>query len=253
MLTVHYDGSDFFGWQVQPERRTVQGELHAAVERLTGERRRITGAGRTDRGVHATGQVASLEVPARWSPVEFRRAMNAVLPDDVWLARVLRVPTSFHPRYHAVSRTYEYRVGLSPRAWSPFHRPWCWPVEEAVEPELLARAADRVRGRRSFRAFAKAGQEARGHLCTVHHAAWETWELGAKLVIRADRYLHHMVRYLVGTMVDIARGRRDAAEMRSLLQDEETELVTSPPAPPEGLFLTRIEYPDDETEIADEH
>lgn len=252
MLTVHYDGSAFYGWQQQPDQRTVQGVLHAAVGRLVGESRRITGAGRTDRGVHATGQVASLEVPSRWSAREFRRAMNAVLPDEVWLAECRRVPADFHPRYDAVARTYEYRLGLSPEAQSPFHRPWCWPVDREVSIDLLDRSAEVVRGRHSFEAFAKSGQEERGSTCTIHGARWQAWELGTKLVVSADRYLHHMVRYLVGTMVDVAAERRSLGELIALLERSDPDLVTSPPAPPQGLFLTRVEYPEEKTSPVDD-
>src|SRR5690606_3890640 len=119
-LTLHYDGSGFFGWQVQKEERTVQGVLEAAVARLTGRHRTVMGSGRTDRGVHATGQVAAVTVPARWAPGAFRRAANAVLPPDVWVAEARRLRPDFHPRYDAVSRTYIYRIGLAEEAWSPF-------------------------------------------------------------------------------------------------------------------------------------
>ena len=247
-LTVHYDGAAFHGWQVQPEQRTVQGELEAAARRLTGARRTVTGSGRTDRGVHATGQVASLLVPDRWTAPEFRRAMNAVLPRDIWLVEAREVPRGFHPRYDAVARTYAYRVGFSPRAFSPFHRPWCWALEESVDQALLGRCAQVIEGAHSFRSFAKAGQEERGDRCVVENARWESWALGSRLVITADRYLHHMVRYLVGTMVDVARGRRAPGELPALLAGSDPTLETSPPAPPEGLFLIRVRYPDDSPE-----
>lgn len=244
-LKIHYDGSRFHGWQVQPDVRTVQGDLEAATERLTGERRPVLGSGRTDTGVHATGQVASLLLPSRWSPREFRRAMNAVLPDDVWIEDASRVPEDFHPRYDATARTYEYRLGLSPGARSPFLRPWCWPLRDPVDRQALERCARAVPGERSFAAFGKAGQPHRGERCDVHRAGWSPWGGdGLRFRITADRYLHHMVRYLVGTMVDVARGRRPEEEMIDLLQSRRDDLTTSPPAPPEGLFLVDVEYPD---------
>lgn len=244
-LVLHYDGAGFYGWQVQPDRRTVQGVLQAAAERLTGASRTVTGSGRTDRGVHATGQVASLRVPPAWTAGRFRKAMNAVLPDDVWLAEVRRVNPDFHPRYHAVARTYRYRVGLADEARSPFHRRYCWPVDEAVDPDLLHEAAARLPGERSFERFAKAGQPERGTRCTIRRAAWTPWEeLGVAFTVTADRFLHHMVRYLVGTMVDVARGRRSLDEWEALL-DPPCDERTSPPAPARALFLHRVEYPEE--------
>ena len=245
-LLLHYDGARFHGWQSQPDVRTVQGEVEAAVERLTGRRRPVVGSGRTDTGVHATGQVASVDVPAeRWPAERFLTAMNAVLPDDVWVADVRAVGLGFHPRYDAIARTYVYRLGLEPDAFSPFHRPWCWPLRERVDRDLLRAAAEAVPGERSFEAFAKSGQPERGTRCHVRHAAWVPWDgPGIALTVTADRYLHHMVRYLVGTMVDVARGRRPLSDMAALLGAQGGDVETSPPAPPEGLFLARVEYPE---------
>ncbi len=243
-LILHYDGSGFHGWQVQREERTVQGELEAALERLTGARRVVTAAGRTDRGVHATGQVVSVTLPPRWTDQELRRALNAVLPPDVWVASAEEVPSDFHPRYDAVSRRYLYRIGLVERACSPFHHPWCWPLADALDVGLLDDAAALLPGEHSFAAFARAGQPERGTRCTVHQAEWSPWELGVAFHIRANRYLHHMVRYLVGTMVDVARGRRPLADLRALLEGTDPTLETSPPAPPEGLFLAEVQYPE---------
>lgn len=245
-LDLHYDGSGFYGWQIQPEHRTVQGVLQAAAERLIQSSRTMTGAGRTDRGVHATGQVASLRVPATWSATEFRDAMNAVLPDDVWVERTQRVNLGFHPRYDAVARTYRYRLGTTESARSPFHRPFCWPLDEPVDPELLRCAARELPGERSFEAFAKKGQPDRGTRCRVRAAEWREWrDRGLVFSITANRYLHHMVRYLVGTMVRVASGRRPLEDLTQLLdQGPDEDRWTSPPAPARGLFLHRVDYPE---------
>ena len=245
-LTLHYDGGAFFGWQAQRKERTVQGELEAAVERLTGSCRTVTGSSRTDRGVHATGQVAAVTVPARWIPASFRKALNAVLPDDVWVREVRAVPLAFHPRYDAVARTYIYRLGLAEEARSPFVRPWCWALRRPLRQEPLERAADEIVGEHSFAAFAKVGQPERGTRCAVRAARWTPWEeLGLAFTITADRYLHHMVRYLVGTMVAIAREARPMEDLTALLESGPSpERETSPPAPARGLFLADVEYPE---------
>jgi tRNA pseudouridine38-40 synthase len=281
-LVLHYDGAPFHGWQLQKEGATVQGTVEEALRRITGERRVVVGSGRTDRGVHASGQVASVILPERWEAVELRRAMNALLPRSVWVEEIRRVPDRFHPRYDALRRSYVYQLGLHRRARSPFLRGTCWPVDgNPPDADLLLEAAALVPGERSFRNFAKAGQPERGDRCRVDAAGWTPWAgpaigvmdapgtvgsgpegpdggradaslgggtaaeadaLGLRFTITANRYLHHMVRYLVGTMVEVARGGRPLEEMAELLESPDTALVTSPPAPPEGLFLARVEY-----------
>jgi tRNA pseudouridine38-40 synthase len=244
-LLIEYDGTDFQGWQTQPEGRTVQGEIERVLERLTGARPSVLGSGRTDRGVHALAQAASVEVPGRWSARRLRKALNALLPRDVRVSGVRRVPPEFHARYDAVARSYEYRLGTGRHAGSPFLRRWCWDASKHPPQRALLDAGARlIPGERSFRKFAKSGQPERGERCRVQHAGWSAWNgEGLRFTITADRYLHHMVRYLVGTMVAVARGARPIEELAELLSEPDTRLVTSPPAPPEGLFLARVEYP----------
>jgi len=241
-LTLHYDGAGFHGWQVQPDARTIQGELEAAIARLTSRPASVIAAGRTDAGVHATGQVASAVVPWRWRANALERALNAVLPADIWVASVEEVPLAFHARYDAVARGYAYRVGTQSAARSPFVRRWCWPLCEPLDAGLLGSAAARFRGEHSFRAFAKSGQPERGEHCTVLHAAWSPWnDLGWMFTVKANRFLHHMVRFMVGTMVDVARSRRPLGEIDALLAGE-AGVETSPPAPAGGLCLTQVWY-----------
>jgi tRNA pseudouridine38-40 synthase len=248
-LTLHYDGSGFAGWQVQPGERTVQGELEAALARLTTAPARVIAAGRTDSGVHATGQVVGATVPRKWEPAALLRALNAVLPDDVWVADAGAAADDFHARYDAVARGYIYRLGTAPVSRSPFLGRWCWPLGLPLELEVLQAAAARFVGEHSFRAFAKAGQPERGERCTVHAAEWRVWRpAGLQFRVVANRFLHHMVRYMVGTMVDVARGRRPVHDIAGLLAGE-PGLETSPPAPAAGLYLTRVFY---DADVADD-
>jgi tRNA pseudouridine38-40 synthase len=242
-LTLHYDGAGFFGWQVQPGVRTVQAELEAALSRLTDRPISVIAAGRTDRGVHATGQVASMLVPEKWTAAALQRALNAILPHDVWIAAALEVPASFHARYDAISRSYRYRIGTVAEAFSPFHRRWCWPLRDEPKLELLRDAAGRFLGEHSFFAFAKSGQPERGEVCNVSQAVWSTWRCGVQFEVTANRFLHHMVRYMVGTMIDVALERRPASDIDGLLA-RRVGLETSVPAPPEGLFLAEVGYPE---------
>jgi tRNA pseudouridine38-40 synthase len=244
-MTVHYDGREFHGWQVQPEQRTVQGEMERVLSRLTNRPCAVVGSGRTDRGVHATGQVAAADVPERWTAHSLRRAMNALLPGDVWIAEAVEATPFFHPRYDALSRSYVYKLGLAPLADSPFHAPWCWPLARPVDLGRMAEATALLVGDHSFKAFAKAGQEERGDRCTVTEARWAEWNgIGLEFHVSANRFLHHMVRYLVGTLVDVGIGERPVSDVADLLENA-PGLETSPPAPPEGLFLTRVDYPRD--------
>jgi tRNA pseudouridine38-40 synthase len=249
-LTLHYDGERFHGWQVQPSVRTVQGVIEDALTRLTGVTPTLTGAGRTDTGVHAIGQVASAVLPARWAASELERALNAVLPDDVWVASVDEVPIDFHARYDAVARGYLYRVGTGRDARSPFQSRWCWPLGADLDAARLYAAAAMFSGTHDFRGLARSGQPERGYRCTIHSSEWADWGgLGYQYRVVANRFLHHMVRYMVGTMIDIARGRRPESDIGALLAGS-GGVETSPPAPAAGLCLVRVFYDEKELDTA---
>src|SRR5438477_6890508 len=217
-LVLHYDGAGFSGWQRQPGERTVQGVLETAVTRLCGAPVAVVGAGRTDAGVHARGQAAGLRVPEKWNALALRRSMNAILPDDVWISAAFEMRDEFHPRYSAISRSYSYFVGTDDFASSPFRRRYELACRKTLAFDRLAAAADVIRGRHCFRAFAVKGTapERDNHQCTVSHAAWRERDGGLVFDITADRFLHHMVRFLVGTMLEIGEGRRDGSDMREL-------------------------------------
>ena len=245
-LVLHYDGAAFSGWQRQPGERTVQGVLEDTVAQLCGDRVPVIGAGRTDAGVHARGQAAGLRVPEKWTTKALRRSMNAILPDDVWVAAAFEMREDFHPRYSAISRSYSYFVGTDDFASSPFRVRHELVWRKAVDFDRLAAAAEQVVGRHCFRAFAVKGTapDRDTHHCTISQAAWRHRDGGFVFEISADRFLHHMVRFLVGTMLDIGEGRREVNDVRELLESEDNSEV-SPPAPPHALFLERVEYPTD--------
>ena len=245
-LVLHYDGTAFAGWQRQPDVRTVQGELEAALQRLCRERIAALGAGRTDAGVHARGQAAGVRVAERWTAPSLRRALNAVLPDDVWVAEAHEMREAFHARYSATARRYGYFVGTDEEALSPFRRRTELAVRRPIDRGALDRAAERLVGEHRFVAFAVRGTapETDDHRCTVHHAAWDERPGGLRFSIEANRFLHHMVRFLVGTMLDVATGRRDEAILERLLGAEDNGEV-SPPASPHALFLEAVTYPRD--------
>jgi tRNA pseudouridine38-40 synthase len=243
-LIVQYDGAQFSGWQRQLKERTVQGVLEDAVERLCGTHISVYGAGRTDAGVHALGQAAGLRVPERWTATEMKRALNAILPYDVRISQSIEMRPEFHARFSAVSRSYRYLVGTDEDAESPFRstRELVW--RKRIDRSLLDSAAAMIQGDHCFRGFAVKGTapETDNHHCIVESAAWVERPGGLAFAIKANRFLHHMVRFLVGTMLDIASGKRELEVMTTLLETGDNAQV-SPPAPAHGLYLERVEYP----------
>ena len=245
-LVLHYDGAEFAGWQAQPDRRTVQGVLEAAIARLTQAPGRVQGAGRTDAGVHARGQAAGVRVPEKWHTDELRRALNAILPHDVWIAAAFEMHPEFHARYSAMARRYRYHVATGPTADSPFRRRWAWGVRQEVDAGLLESCAREVLGEHVFRAFAVRGTapETDDHRCTITRASWTRTDDGFVFDVTANRFLHHMVRFLIGTMMEVASRRRPPGDLALLLAAPTNDGV-SPPAPAHGLFLEEVTYPRD--------
>jgi tRNA pseudouridine38-40 synthase len=247
-LVLQYDGARFAGWQRQREARTVQGEVEAALARLCGRPVPVTGAGRTDAGVHARGQAAGVRVDVKWTPHALRRALNAVLPDDVWVAAAHAMRPDFHARFGATARRYAYVVGLDDAARSPFRRGREWAYARPVDRALLDAAAACVVGDHAFRAFAVQGTAPADdhHRCVVAEARWRDREAegvdGLVFEVEANRFLHHMVRFLVGTMLDVASGRRPPDDLPRLLAAASNREVSAP-APPHALYLDAVRYP----------
>lgn len=245
-LVLHYDGAGFSGWQRQPDQRTVQAVLEQALERLCGAPVAALGSGRTDAGVHARGQAVGVRVPERWEAERLRRALNAILPDDVWVAAAAAMRPEFHARYSAIARRYSYYVGTDDGARSPFRRRWEHAARSPLDRRCLEAAAAMLAGEHCFRAFAVQGTapERDQHRCTIREAVWRDRPEGEGVVfeVEANRFLHHMVRFLVGTMLDVATGRRPLADVATLLQAPDNRDVSAP-APAHALFLDRVVYP----------
>jgi len=241
---LQYFGRDFAGWQLQPSQRTVQGEVEAVLRRLIGHRVATRAAGRTDAGVHALAQVVSFEVPPRWQPAELLRALRSLLPAEIWVSQIGRSPSGFDARRHAVSRRYKYVIGCDETAFSPFRRPFEWAFGKALMESPIADAARSIAGKHDFRAFSAAGQSKLHYECDVMRAEWRRREDAEGFIfeIEADRFLHRMVRFLVGTLVDVGQGRRPSGDVSRLLS-QTSNAEASPPAPPEGLYLVGAHYP----------
>jgi tRNA pseudouridine38-40 synthase len=246
LAVLHFDGGRFLGWQRQASGRTVQAELERVLARLAGRRVVAHAAGRTDAGVHAVGMGVSFSLAAKWEPDTVRRALNALLPRDCWVERVRLARPGFHARKSALGRAYRYEVGVDEAALSPFRRPYEWALGRPLDEARLHDAAAVLPGEHGFRAFAVKGEPKPHYQCTLRRAEWRIRDGGRGYTfhVAADRFLHHMVRMLVGTMVEIGLGRRPVEDMPALLAREDNA-DTSAPAPPEGLYFVAAEYPAD--------
>jgi tRNA pseudouridine38-40 synthase len=250
LAVIQYDGGGFAGWQRQPATRTIQGEFEAVLERLMGRRVAATGAGRTDAGVHALGQAVGFTANERWAaqPDDLRRALNALLPRDVWVKQVQLMRPGFDARRSATARRYRYLIGTDEGGASPFRRPYEWPLGRTLDSAALGTAAAALVGEHDFSGLAAAGANTAHYRCRVALAEWapraDIAGRGVTFTVEADRFLHHMVRFIVGTMVDIALGRRPPADFPRLLAATDN-LAASPPAPPQGLYLEAVRYPPD--------
>ena len=249
-LTLTYDGTSFHGWQVQPGLRTVQGELQSAIHRVLGESPLPQGSGRTDAGVHALGQVASFALQAPIPAANLHRALNRTLPASIKILETLQVGDGFHARHSAEAKMYEYRI-FRGDSCLPFLAPYVhacrWPLDIA----LLRQAAQDVVGEHDFVSLAASDPDlaARGEedgpstIRTIFSSGWlEEAEDLLVYRVRGNGFLHHMVRNLVGTMLEIGRGQFAAGAMPAILAAK-TRSAAGPTAPAKGLFLHSVKYP----------
>jgi tRNA pseudouridine38-40 synthase len=242
-LTVEYDGTDYHGWQRQASASTIQGALEAAITRISGERAVVSGAGRTDAGVHAEAQVAHVETTSALDPQTWRRALNAVLPADVKILAVERAPAGFHARFSAVGKRYRYRLLNRPVA-SPLERRTSWHVPQPLNLAAMRRAASALTGRHDFRTFESADPthgDAHDTVCALTRCQIRRQGPIVAVEFEGDRFLKYMVRNIMGTLVEIGLGRRAARGIPDLLAsgDRRQAGVT---APPHGLTLVEVHY-----------
>lgn len=241
---MEYDGAPFAGWQLQPVVPTVQGMIEAALSRLFDSPVRISAAGRTDSGVHATAQEIAFNAPDSWTPDSLLTSLNAVLPTEIGIVKVRETDPDFHPRFSATGRRYEYFVEDLPPAVSPLRSGRIWQLGHPVPIASLSSVSTALLGPRNFTALSRSGQPERGTRCTIERATWIRTPVGdLRFEIVADRFLHRMVRYVVAVLIDIGREIRAESELRTLLSGSGG---ASPPrpAPAKGLYLTGVRYGD---------
>lgn len=241
-LTIEYRGTDYRGLQRQLDRPTVQGELEKALAVLLRDKPKITAASRTDRGVHATGQVVNFKTASRMTVGRVKRALNGLLPDDIAVREACQVPDSFHARRDAKLREYRYSI-LDRREPSPIQREFVYHVPQALDVEQMQEALKVLIGTHDFVSFCVATSSKKGCVRTIEAARIERRDDLVELTVRADAFVHQMIRTIVGTLVEIGQGKRPAADMAGILAARDRRQAGKT-APPSGLTLTRIWYED---------
>ncbi|MDX9759551.1 MAG: tRNA pseudouridine(38-40) synthase TruA [Bacteroidota bacterium] len=244
-ILLEYDGTDFLGWQLQARGRTVQGEIEAALRRLFGAALRVHGAGRTDSGVHALGQVAHFDLDTRLDAPTMGKALNAELPDDIVVHDTGIVESEFHSRFSASSRSYTYtivhhRVAIDRRRMWALHTP--------LAHDDIRVAVESLRGTHDFRAFAKHVPDMPHHWCHVFSASWDTDGDITRFRITANRFLQGMVRCLVGSLVHVGRRRISPDDFHAILASRDRRRAPML-APAHGLVLTGVAYDVDERAV----
>ena len=258
LLTIAYDGTDFYGWQVQPDRPTVQGEIEKALRRVTGQEISISGTGRTDRGVHAYGQCATFRIGDGIPTDRIAYALNNSLPGGIRIVSAEEKPDGFHARFDAKGKTYRYRLLLdAPReADAPllFLKDYVYPVKQPLDTAAMREAAAAMEGTHDFACFQAAGGEERETTVRTVHRVELTERFLAEgffpeeqeahvldIDVTGDGFLYNMVRIMAGTLVDVGSGRISAAEIPAII-DSLDRTKAGHTAPPQGLYLMRVYF-----------
>jgi len=239
-LTLEYNGARYHGWQVQPDTVTIQGTVEASLTRITDNPVRLHAAGRTDAGVHALAQVVHFDTPSSLSPGDLQRGLNCLLPDDIVVRDAAEVTLDFHAQYTARQKTYAYIVYNHPLR-SAFRAPYAWHVRKPLDVAAMREAASALVGQHDFSAFRASSCTARSSIRYLERLAVKQRAEQLFFVLRANGFLQHMVRNIVGTLVVIGQGKMAPHHMHDILQSRQRQLA-GPTAPPQGLYLLRVHY-----------
>jgi tRNA pseudouridine38-40 synthase len=243
-LIIEYDGSAYHGWQRQKADRSVQGEIERAIEKMTGRPVTLFGSGRTDAGVHALGQVANFLCDTRLTGSELQKGLNSLLPDDIVIRDCAPVAAKFHARYDVTAKTYHYRILNRPLP-AAVGRQYLWHIRNPLAIGPMRSAAAVLLGTHDFKSFEGAGSPRSHTVRTVIRAEFRKAPDGHLFFeIEADGFLRYMVRNLVGTLVEVGRGKFGPADVEKILLSKNRDLA-GPTAPARGLFLVRVRYDND--------
>lgn len=238
---VAYDGTDYAGFQKQPNAPTIQGELEAILMRMHRDEIQVIGSGRTDAGVHAKGQVIHFESDLQLKPAEWQRALNAQLPEAIRILSVEQAAPDFHARYSACGKEYRYFIDRS-AVRNPFLRRYSMHMPYPLDVKRMGEAAQLLKGTHDFSAFSSARTAVKNKIRTIEKLTVHT--RGKVMVIRClgDGFLYNMVRIIVGTLLEVGQGRKSLVDIEQALKEGDRTL-TGPTAPAEGLFLWKVFYP----------
>ena len=239
-LTIAYDGTHYVGWQIQPNGNSIQAEIQRALSTFLKEEVSIVGAGRTDAGVHALGQVAHFETELTIDPIRFIHALNGILPHDIRIKRVERASDDFHARYSAKSKIYHYHLWLDGPV-DPWLRLYRHRPKQKLSLPLLKQGAQEFLGKRDFTSFANTGGGSKSFTRTLYRLDVVEQEGGVRLEFEGDGFLYKMVRNIVGTLLEVASQKRKVEEIKSLLKAKDRQ-VAGIAAPPRGLFMIKVNY-----------
>jgi tRNA pseudouridine38-40 synthase len=237
-LTLEYDGTNYVGWQRQDNGISIQGEIEKILQQILQVQVSVIGAGRTDSGVHARGQTANFKTTSEMPIDKMLAALNGLLPEDIAVLHVEEVALDFHARYSAKERTYSYRIISKP---SPLLRNYSWHCPYPVEISQMESIAQMILGEHDFTSFCKSEAEVNHHRCTVKESYWRRSNEVLEYWICADRFLHGMVRALVGTMVNVGRGYTTVEKFKQILE-RKNRSEAGMAAPAKGLVLERVMY-----------
>ncbi len=246
-LTIAYDGTEYAGWQIQPQRLTIQGMLERALVKITKQRVHVTGSGRTDSGVHAFAQVASLTIP-NWNATAeaLRAAVNTHLPPDIVVNACCDAPETFHAIRDCIGKRYRYQLQIQGTRHALEHR-YRWHVKFPVDVDSMREAAKRLIGRQDFACFQATGSDRKTTVRTIQACEVLTEDsdplhgIRCAIEVEADGFLYNMVRNIVGTLVEVGRGKESVDWVTEVLASRNRDLA-GPTAPPHGLFLKRVDY-----------
>lgn len=240
-LVIEYDGTHYLGWQIQPKGPTVQGAIEEKLGRLTGELVHLVGSGRTDAGAHALGQVAHFKTRNSLEVGSIQRALNSLLPCDIVIQKVEEVEDDFNARKSSKSKIYEYRI-LNRDIRSAFQYGYAWHIPQKLNLEEMRKATERLIGDHDFSSFRSAGSPTRTAIRKVIRAEWKRGQDGFLLFeIEASGFLKQMVRAIVGTLIEVGRGKIGFEEFQRILESKDRKKA-GPTAPAHGLFLKEVKY-----------
>ncbi|MCM8765745.1 MAG: tRNA pseudouridine(38-40) synthase TruA [Candidatus Omnitrophica bacterium] len=242
-LLIEYAGTNYQGWQIQNQKfKTIQGEIEEALRKLFGKKIHLIGSGRTDGGVHALGQVANFKCETHLKPINICNALNSYLPPDIRILSVKEVKEDFHSRFSAKAKTYRYLI-LNRHLPSVFYRNYSWWIKEKLDFSAMRKAMKIFLGKHNFKSFSNTDPKRKSNnfVRRVKKISLKKYKNFLVFEIEADGFLYNMVRNIVGTLVEVGKGKISFSEVKNILKSKNRKLAP-PGAPPQGLFLVKVRY-----------